>query len=151
MSTPDEVEIDSLLLVVVGANLRAELSDRAQAYRLCERIDAWQDEVCPREEIARLRPVVCTDVWYLNNGELMERPTIAVGNPTVNAASAYLSTRLPTAFVIEDTLRVHLDPDFIDMQVCMWGADDTATTSAVDLFISRHMDAFLREAAGSKT
>lgn len=145
-----DVAVESLLLIVVGANLRAEIADRPLGYRLCERIDAWQNEVCAREELARLRPVVCTDVWYLNNNELMERPTIAIGDPAVNAACAYLSTRLPTAFVIEETLRVHLDPDFIDMQVCMWGASDEATASAVDLFVNRHMDAFLREAAGSK-
>jgi len=52
--------------------------------------------------------------------------------------------------VIEGTLRVHLDPEFIDMQACMWGVSNGATASAVDVFAERHMDAFLREAAGSK-
>jgi hypothetical protein len=150
MAASDDLNIDDLLLIVVGANLRAEMADRPLAYRLRDRILAWQEQAGARDDVPALTPVICTDLWYLNNRELMERPTIAIGDPAVNAACAYLSTRLPTALVIEGTLRVHLDPEFIDVQACLWGVSNGATASAVDVFVERHMDTFLREAAGSK-
>src|SRR5688572_24511798 len=93
-----EPRTDQLLLIVVGAHLRAELHDRPLTDRLLQAIRARGP--------ARLRPVVCTDVWYLNAPELHARPVIAVGDPSVNAATAYLSNRLPTALLIEDSLRI---------------------------------------------
>jgi hypothetical protein len=53
---------------------------------------------------------------------------------------------LPTAFVIENTLRVHLDPEMIQLQACAWGVSASATASAVDLFVERYLDQFLRAA-----
>jgi len=45
--------------------------------------------------------LVCSDVWYLNNDPLRSRPTISIGGPGVNALSAYLADKLPSAFAIE--------------------------------------------------
>lgn len=132
-----------MLLIVVGAHLQAERSDRPLAYRLRERILRWQDE--HGSEIgAPIEPIVCTDVWYLNNDDLLRAPAIALGRPGVNAATAYLASRLPLAFVIDDTLQVQLDQEFIDRRACLWGVDAQSSVSAVDLFCERYLKDFLR-------
>ncbi len=99
---------DTVLLIVVGSCLRAELSDRMLCYWLRERILSWQDEMTCDPP---LLPVVCTDLWYLNADELRDRPVLTIGDPETNAATAYLAGKLPTAFIIDETLRVQLDPD----------------------------------------
>lgn len=138
-----------MIMVVVGAHLRAEIDDRPLAYRLCDCMqrrspgDAAPIKTAPPHAI---RPTVCTDVWYLNNLELQERPVIALGEPGVNAATAYLCNRLPTALVIDNTLRIHLDADAAIPQACLWGANPAATSHAIDVFVERYLDGFLREA-----
>ena len=92
--------------------------------------------------------MLCTDLWYLNASELMLRPTISVGRPEHNAVSAYFANRLPTALVIERSLQVQLDPEFVTLQACVWGVDGPATRSGVDLFVQRYLDEFLRSAHG---
>ena len=119
-------DTDTLLLVVVGAHLRAELTDRPLAYMLVERIEDWQRG---HVEADRLTPLVCSDMWYLNAAELLSRPTICLGRPGVNAASAFFANRLPTAFVLQETFQVQLDLEFITMQACVWGIDGAATAS----------------------
>jgi hypothetical protein len=143
-----DIDPNGLLLIVVGAHLRAEFTDRPLAYRLREQVLRWQDQSLGEDDAKPLRPVVCSDVWYLNSTELAARPTVCIGDPNVNAASAMLATRMPTAFVIENTLRVHLDLEFIDLRACMWGANHSATASAVDVFVERYLDGFLRAAHG---
>lgn len=140
-----------MLLIVVGAHLRAELHDRPLGYRLRDVILHRQDMLRARhlEDGPGLKAVLCTDLWYLNAKELLDRPTIAIGDPAVNAATAYLSNRLPTAFVIENSLRVHLDLEFIDPQACLWGVNPSATNSAIDLFVERYLDDFLKQALSS--
>ncbi len=142
-STRLDPDPDAILLIVVGSCLRAELSDRMLGYRLRERILGWQDEIpCDPP----LLPVVCTDLWYLNADELRDRPILTIGDPETNAATAYLAGKLPTAFIIDETLRVQLDPDFVDLRGCIWGINPTTTISAVDLFLERYLDGYLRSA-----
>ncbi len=138
-------DTDTLLLVVVGAHLRAELTDRPLAYMLVERIEAWQRRHVEADQLA---PLVCSDMWYLNAAELLSRPTICLGRPGVNAASAFFANRLPTAFVLEETFQVQLDLEFITMQACVWGVNAAATASGVELFEDRYLDSFLRAAHG---
>ncbi len=138
-------DTDTLLLVVVGAHLRAELTDRPLAYMLVDQIEAWQQR---HVEADRLAPLVCSDMWYLNAAELLSRPTICLGRPGVNAASAFFANRLPTAFVLEETFQVQLDLEFITMQACVWGVNAAATASGVELFEDRYLDSFLRAAHG---
>ena len=140
------------LFIVVGADLRAEIRDRPLAYRLRDRVIQWQAQLHPHQsgepvaaaELATI--VVCTDLWYLNSNELMGFPAISIGDPGVNAATAYLANRLPTAMIIEGRFRVHLDPEFIDAQACLWGVDPRATAEAIDVFAERYLDAFIRAA-----
>ncbi len=138
-------DTDTLLLVVVGAHLRAELTDRPLAYMLVDQIEGWQRR---HVEADRLAPLVCSDMWYLNAAELLSRPTICLGRPGVNAASAFFANRLPTAFVLEETFQVQLDLEFITMQACVWGVNAAATASGVELFEDRYLDSFLRAAHG---
>ncbi len=140
---PDALGPDRLLLIVVGAHLQAEQEHRPLGYRLRESIVRWQ---AGHPEVNPLKPLLCTDLWYLNAEDLMQRPTIAVGAPALNAVSAFFANRLPTALVIDQSLQVQLDPEFVTLQACVWGVDEPATASGVDLFESRYLDAFLRSA-----
>ena len=144
-SQDDCADVDRMLLIVVGAHLRAELSDRPLGYRLRDEIVRWQQQT---PEANPLAPVVCTDLWYLNARELMVRPTISVGRPGLNAVSAYFANRVPTALAIDESLQVQLDPAFVSLQACIWGVDGPATATGVDLFRQRYLDPFLRSAHG---
>jgi hypothetical protein len=131
-------------LVVVGAHLRAELADRPLAYRLANSIcETIGEEPGSGDGLSALP---CSDIWYLNNEELHRRPTISVGGPGVNALSAYLYERLPTALTIEDQLVVQLDVAFDDTRVALWGIDSERTTAAVTLFEERYLAAFVEAA-----
>jgi hypothetical protein len=137
---PETPDLEDLLLIVVGAGIRAELTHRMLGYRLREQILRWQDE---RPGQDALLPIVCTDLWYLNEPGALARPAVAIGDPETNAATAYLANRLPTAFVIDATLRIQLDLEFIDLHGCLWGVSHAASASAVDVFIERHLGRFL--------
>ncbi len=136
-----ELEAKALVLIVVGAHLEAETTDRALAYRLREHVLAWQDVIACPEPVC---PVVCSDLWYLNNQPLRLRPTITLGRPETNAATAYLAARVPTAFVLEDVYRIQFDPELIDLNACIWGSRPQATADAMECFIDRYLDEFLR-------
>ncbi|MFM7261840.1 MAG: hypothetical protein ACKO3W_14685, partial [bacterium] len=82
------LETTRLLPVVVGAHLRSEIADRPLANRLVAAIRQWQRANIEDEE-ARLIPIVMSDLWYLNDRELLLQPTIAIGEPGSNAACAY--------------------------------------------------------------
>ncbi len=56
-----------------------------------------------------LIPVVLTDIWYLNDTDLLMQPAIVIGEPGVNAASAHWGARLPKAFVVDGSHQVLLD------------------------------------------
>lgn len=136
---------NTLVLVVVGAHLQAEVAHRPLGYRLSEEIERWQARTPEAEPLV---PLLCTDLWYLNARELMVRPTISIGPPELNAVSAYFANRLPTVFVIEQQLQVQMDPELVGLQACIWGADDRSTAAGVDLFVERFLDSFLSSAHG---
>ena len=136
-----EPDPETVLAIVVGAHLEAEVADRPLAYDLRRRIRGWQDEIACDDP---LEPLVLTDLWYLNEQTLRLRPTITIGRPEVNAATAYLATKVPTAFVADDAFRIQLDPELLDERVCIWGVDHRTTADAVDFFRERYFDEFLR-------
>lgn len=146
-----EFNHDRLLLIVVGAHLKAEITHRPLAYRMREHILKWIERAIvgtgnhPSPPVEPLDPVVCSDVWYLNNPDLLERPAIAIGAPGLNAATAYLATRLPVALVMDDALQIQMDVELATLQVCLWGVDQRSTQSAIDLFAERYLDAFLKK------
>ncbi len=127
-------------LIVVGSSLEAEVYDRPVADALATTISR---RLAERGTCERARPVVCTDLWYLNQDELRARPTVSVGRPERNALSAYLGDKTPSAYVVDDVLIVQADPEMGEPVVCCWGVDAEATAWAVDAFVERYLGAFL--------
>ncbi|TVQ33108.1 MAG: hypothetical protein EA376_03370 [Phycisphaeraceae bacterium] len=144
---PPEIDTDRLLLIVTGAHLRAESADRPLAYHLRDRIF---EELCRRcgvdEGDHPFTVMVCSDVWYLNNDDLRDCPTISIGGPGVNALGAFLADKLPSAFVVEDVLMVQIDLDYDDVIASCWGVDHTTTVAAVDAFCEKYLVQFIDEA-----
>jgi hypothetical protein len=141
-----ETEPAHLLLIVVGAHLRAEVGDRPLAYRLAEHIHQWLRRQRGQLNVP-LAPVVCSDIWYMNQEALQKQPTISVGGPGVNALSAFFSQKLKSGFVRENEILIQLDPEFVDLRVCVWGMDHQLTVQAVDLFMEKYLDGYLRAVA----
>lgn len=139
-------DVSHLLLIVVGAHLRAEMADRPIAYRLRTRINQW---IRRHEEDMNVSPVpvVCSDIWYVNQQALQQRPTISIGGPGVNALSAYFSNKLSPALVHDNHMVIQLDPEFVDLRVCVWGMDHAQTVEAVDVFAQKYFDGYLRAVA----
>ena len=141
-----QIDPSSLILIVVGAHLRAEMADRPLAQRLCQTIDDW----LAKHELQldqTLLPVVCCDLWYLNQPSLHGRPTISIGGPGVNALSAYYNRTLNAALVRDGQLVIQLDPEFVDLRVCLWGMDHELTVSVLGLFEQKHLGPYLRAIA----
>lgn len=136
-------ETENLLLIVVGAHLRSEIADRPLAQRLLRLIRNWQAATLESGD-EPLLPVICTDVWYLNDRELMQQPCIVIGEPGYNAATAYYAARAPKVYVVEDVCAVQFDPEFLDPSVCIWGSDARGTEAGFDAFVARHLDRYLK-------
>jgi hypothetical protein len=141
-----DIDPERLICIVVGVQLRAELGDRPLAYRIEQEVRARLEAALgrpPEGEPPRLAPVVLSDVYYLNNDELQARPAISVGGPGMNALSAVLVDKLPTAVAVEKTLVIQMDLDMEDKRCAVWGMDHLDTVRAVDLFVSKYLDAFI--------
>ena len=134
------IDIDRLILIVTGAHLHAEATDRPVAYRLSRAIAEHLG--------SRGRALVCSDLWYLNHEPLRACPTVSIGGPGVNALSAFLADKLPSAFVVEGRVLVQAEPAFEEPVACCWGSDEAGTAAAVDAFIDRYLEDFLAAAAG---
>lgn len=133
------------VMIVVGAHLRAEEADRPLAYRMVQEIEQWKERFAALLGV-EIEPVVCTDLWYLNHETLRALPTICIGGPGVNALSAYLAQHLSADNKDADVL-LQIDPDFTDLQACIWGTNQELTTHGLQLFIDRYLDAYLRAVA----
>ncbi len=135
-----------LLLLVVGSHLRAEEADRPLAYQLREHIRHWLKEHADvlNESI---EPVVCSDIWYLNNERLQRRPTVCIGGPGVNALSAFFAQHLPQESNFDRQVVIQIDPDFTDLRVCLWGSDNELTKKGLDVFVNQYLDGYLRAVA----
>lgn len=144
-----DINVDTLVLVVVGAHPRAEMLDRAAAYRLRQKMAEWVADRFPGDERG-LVPLVCTDVWYLNDRSLQKRPAVSIGGPGVNAYSAFLADKLPSAFVIDNVYTVQMDMEGGESAACCWGVGHEETSAAVDAFIERYLDGFMRSACAEQ-
>jgi len=144
--TPRDVDVDRALLIVTGSRLRAETADRPLAYDLAKRVTEWVRE--HQSELQQpFAPIVCSDIWYLNNNELQSRPTLSVGGPGVNALSAYFAQKLDQAFVRDNQVIIQLDPEFVDLRVCVWGVSHDQTAHAMNVFCEKYLEDFLRAVA----
>ncbi|MEM8758441.1 MAG: hypothetical protein AAGF47_11745 [Planctomycetota bacterium] len=132
----------SLVLVVVGAHLRAELGDRAAGMWLTGRLDA---AVRP----LRLRACTVTDLWQINDTRLAGCPAVSVGGPTVNALTARLADRLPSVLSVEGRLIVQMDLEGIELSAACWGDTHAATRRACELFDEKYLGAFVESIAAA--
>ncbi len=148
-SQPDSkpgLDPSHLLLIVVGAHLRAEDADRPLAYRLRDHINEWVDR--HRQSLSTpIKPVVCTDIWYLNHTVLHARPTVSIGGPGVNALSSHFARSIAGKSDDEQQVVLQIDPEFTDLRVSIWGTNHDLTIKGVDLFLSDYLEAFLRAVA----
>ena len=142
---PPEAGDRHRVVIVVGAHPRAEEADRPLAYRIVEEIEQWKARHEPRLTV-EIEPTVCTDLWYLNDEDRRRLPTICIGGPGVNALSAYLAQHLSDQNKQADVL-LQVDPDFTDLQACIWGGDHDLTAHGVQLFVERYLDGYLRAVA----
>ena len=147
---PSHIDTDTLVLIVVGAHPKAEQADRPIAYAFRQRVAAWLAARFDGSD-SPLTPLVVSDVWYLNDNSLRRCPAISIGGPGVNALSAYLGDKLPSAFVVDDQFMVQMDLDLNDLVCCCWGVSTEATAHAVDAFADRYLDEFMEAAARART
>jgi hypothetical protein len=142
-----DIDVDRLILLIVGVQLRSELGDRPLAYRIESEIRIALKKRLPAKKNAappRLAPVVISDVYYLNNEELHDRPLISIGGPGVNMVSANLAEELPTALAIENALVIQMDLEMTDPRCAIWGMDHLSTIRAVDTFLVKgYLDTFV--------
>ena len=136
----ETVQIDHVLPIVVGTHLRAELGDRRRGYCLSEAIVDWMEK---HELAGPPWPLVCSDLWYLNDTELRTRPTICIGQPEVNAATAALSSKLDSILLEDNAYRIQGDPEYLDLKYCLWGIDDSHTNQCLEQFIKNYLPNFL--------
>ena len=145
-----DVEIDRLIPIVTGIQLKAELGDRPLAYRVEAAVRDALAALLGKPaagELPRLAPAVVSDVYSLNTEEMQSRPTISIGGPGMNALSAMLVNELPTAVAIENVLVVQMDLDVQDHRCAVWGMDHLDTVRAVELFVSKgYLETFVRGA-----
>jgi hypothetical protein len=134
---------ESLLLLVVGSSLRAEEEDRPIAYALAEQVRSRLSQTDEDPSAAPARPLVCSDIWYLNDDTLAGLPVISIGGPGDNALTAYLGDKIPAAMAIDDALLVQADLSFERLQACCWGSCARGTEAAADAFAERYLDPFL--------
>lgn len=140
----DSIDIAALVLIVAGAHPKAEMFDRPRAYALAARIGDWLGaRFSGQAGGPPVRPLVVSDVWYLNDPSLRQCPTISIGSPGVNALSAYLGDKLPSAYVVDQALMVQMDVELTDLLACCWGVGHEQTSIATRVFEERYMDAFL--------
>lgn len=141
MFHPDNpIEPNHVLPIVVGAHLCAEVGDRTRGNQVKDAIIRWMKENNINDPPW---PLVCSDLWYLNQIELKTQPTICIGHPEINAATAAISVRLQTAAFVDDSYRIQLDPEFIECTCCLWGVNDANTQLAVEAFIADFLPALL--------
>jgi hypothetical protein len=144
----DEIDTDRLIWIVVGVQLRAELGDRPLAYRIeteAKRLlKGMLPEVTEADPLPAVSPVVVSDVYFLNNEEIQGRPVISVGGPGVNAVSNLYVNEVPTAVAVEDSLLVQMDVEMKDVRCAVWGMDHLQTVQAVELFVAKYLEIYLR-------
>jgi len=133
-----EIDLSKTILVVVGASLRAEAADRPLGYRIA-------DEIASRlEPDSPWKPLVISDVLYLNSERLTRCPAISIGGPGVNHVSAMLLRELPSVLTIDGVLIIQMDLKLADVRCCLWGMNHEQTVECLELFLRRgHLDHFL--------
>jgi len=135
-----EIAPEKVIPIVVGVHLRAEIGDRLRGESLKKAITNWKKGYQLSESPW---PLVCTDMWYLNQAELRIQPTVCIGSPEVNAATTAISSRLSTVILKDEEYRIQADPSYVDLKCCMWGTNEHHSDTCLDVFISKIMPLWL--------
>ena len=130
----------TVIPIVVGAHLRAEVEDRPLAEQIKCAIESWKQQNGISESPY---PLVCTDMWYLNSVELRVQPTLSIGSPEVNAATAAFAADIPTLVEVPDAYRIQADPAFINLKCALWGIDTQQSQLSVDAFVKEVLGQWL--------
>ena len=141
-----EIDTNTVVPVVVGAHIRAEISDRPTAQWLADQLTDELADAC-----TDLCAVVCTDLWYLNDDRLQTRPTVSVGEPELNAYAAFLADKLPDVYSVKDVLVVQMDLRSDDTVASCWGRDAISTRQAAQAFAERYLSGFVDSIARQHT
>jgi hypothetical protein len=133
-----ETDLGHLVFVVAGASLKGEAMDRPLAYRLAGEIARRLGPDTP------WKPLVVSDILYINEEKLASQPTISVGGPGVNHLSGLLFRELSSVLTIDNVLVIQMDIELKDLRCCLWGMNHEQTVEALDLFLKRgYLDRFL--------
>ncbi|MGQ9648826.1 MAG: hypothetical protein ACUVXJ_01800 [Phycisphaerae bacterium] len=133
-----QAELNHLILIVTGASLRGEAADRPLAYQLAQEIAKRLGPDSP------WKPLVISDVLYINEQRLGKQPVISIGGPGVNHLSALLFQQLPSVVTIDNILLIQMDIELTDLRCCLWGMNHEQTIEAMNLFLKRgYLDRFL--------
>ncbi|NLE57594.1 MAG: hypothetical protein GX616_04490 [Planctomycetes bacterium] len=133
-----ETGLNHLVLIVTGASLRGEAADRPLAYQLAQEVAGRLGPESP------WKPLVISDVLYINDKRLAAQPVISVGGPGVNHLSALLYQELPSVMTIDNVLTIQMDIELADLRCCFWGMNHEQTVEALDLLLKRgYLDRFL--------
>lgn len=140
-----QLNIGRTIFVVTGVSLRAEQMDRPLAYGLA---DVIRQRIAPDSP---WKPLVVSDVIYLNDDRVARCPTISLGGPGVNQLSQMLFGELPSVLAIDNSLIIQMDIELKDARCCLWGMDHEQTVQAIDLFRERgYLDTFLKGVTGGQ-
>ena len=119
------IDIQETLLIVVGSELIPEEKDRPLAYRLKDIID--REGSTPYQ-----RSIVVSDRWYLDNEMFHICPTLLIGGPGVNAATAYFYKEMTLVWSEQETAFFQFkSPDCFSL----WGMNQAGTDRAIQYFI----------------
>ncbi len=150
MPTParERPDPDQAIFIVTGSTLSAEAFDRPLAYALRERLLACAAEhgLSAGSGEGELGVLVLSDLWYVNQPALADRPVISIGPPNSNALTAALADKLPSIHAIEGRHVVQFDPDGFAVAALCWGEGDEETARAVAWFGEHALADFVRAA-----
>jgi hypothetical protein len=115
------------IILVVGADVAAELLDRPVAARLRDEIDKRGDVTDCR------RAIILTDVLWFKDATLHTQPVIAIGGPSSNAltaALAHVDDRWETPEGFEGSFIQGPPP-----QITLWGQESAQVRDHVEAWI----------------
>lgn len=150
-----DIDAGSLICIVTGVQVMAELGDRPLAYRVEREARRLLRQRLGRRKKNRppaLAPIVISDVLYLNSDALQQRPMISIGGPGVNAVASRLTDSLPTALAIENSLVIQMDVHFEDLRCAVWGMTHLETVQAVNTFLVKgYLQSFIDAVVAAET
>lgn len=132
-----QIDVNDTVLIVVGSELTPEEKDRPLAYSLKSTIDT-------NGKNSFQRCVVVSDRWYLDNELFQVCPTIMIGGPGVNAATAHFCEKIPVVWNDDEESFLQISMSDTIAKVLIWGLNQQRTEQAMTMFVENgHQEDFL--------